>query len=234
MAQRKSIDHATDLAREALRASPIFQVLESTELENILKHAATRRIPRGAVALHKGDAGQSMLLILHGRMRITSMHEDGREVALGVVGPGEAIGEMSLLDGQARSAEASALEDCLVLLIERAFFLRLLAGSPDLCLRLIAMLSRRLRNANAALEELTLLDLPARLANLLQRLGRDCGVTTPGGTRIEIRLSQKDLSALVGASREKVNRQLRQWEQAGWIAKDNGYVVLRRPDLLSC
>jgi len=230
---RTHTDSPADLARKALRDSTLFQVLEPAEVENILAHAVTRRVPRGTVVLRKGDPGRSMLLILRGRMRISSMLPAGREVTLNVVGPGEAIGEMSLLDGEERSADVTALEDCMVLAIERARFLRLLRENPDLCLRLIAMLSRRLRGANMAIEEITLLDLPSRLGNLLRRLARDCGVATPSGTRIEIKLSQKDLGALVGGSREKVNHQLRQWEQAGLIGKDRGYLVLVRPEKLT-
>jgi CRP-like cAMP-binding protein len=193
-------------------------------------------VRRGADVLRKGDAGRGMLLILRGRMRISSMLPDGREVTLGVVGPGEAVGEMSLLDGEERSADVTALEDCVVLAIERARFARLLRQNPDLCLRLIAMLSRRLRQANAAIEEIKLFDLPSRLGKLLRKLAENCGVATPSGTRIEIKLSQKDLGALVGGSREKVNRQLRHWEQeeqAGLIGKDRGYIVLVRPELLT-
>jgi CRP-like cAMP-binding protein len=90
----------------------------------------------------------------------------------------------------------------------------------------MAILTRRLRRANASLEDMALLALPTRLARLLARLAGECGVPVRTGTRIEVRLSQKDLSTLVGASREKVNKQLRQWEEAGVLGKDSGRMVI--------
>jgi CRP-like cAMP-binding protein len=158
--------------------------------------------------------------------------EDGREATLGVLGPGNILGEMAVLDAEEVSADVTALEECVLLVIERARFLRLLQSSSDLCLRLMAVLCRRLRRANDAFEGMALLDLEARLGRLLLRLASDYGNPSPRGTRIEIRLSQKDLSSIVGGSREKVNRQLRLWEQAGVLAKDGGRMVIVRPDAL--
>jgi CRP-like cAMP-binding protein len=133
---------------------------------------------------------------------------------------------MSLLDGEPCSADVTAQEDCVLLLIERSQFLNLLRANSGLCLHLMALLTRRLRRANAALEDMALLDLPARLGRLLARLATDYGVPVRSGTRIEVKLSQKDLSSLVGASREKVNRQLRQWEEDGVLGKDSGRMVV--------
>ena len=94
------------------------------------------------------------------------------------------------------------------------------------------MLTERLRRANAAIADIALMTLEGRLARLLTRLGEEYGTSASAGTRIELKLSQKDLSALVGGSREKVNRRLRQWEDEGTIAKDQGYLILRRPERL--
>lgn len=222
-----------EMRREALRRSRLFQELQPAELDQVLAHAAIRRFTRGVTVLRKGDPGSSVLVILHGRLRVTSTAEDGKEVMLGVLGAGDVLGEMSLLDGRERSADAIALEDCVLLIVERSHFLRLLKSSPDLCLRLMAVLCDRLRRANLALEDIALLDLPTRLGRLLLRLSQDYGTAAPHGTRIEVKLSQKDLSTLVGGSREQVNRQLRQWEQDGTIAKERGHLVLARPERLA-
>lgn len=140
---------------------------------------------------------------------------------------------MTLLDGGECSADATAQEDCVLLMIERTQFLRLLQSNSGLCLQLMSILFQRLRRANVALEDMALLDLPTRLGRLLLRLSGDYGLATPRGTRIEVKLSQKDLSNLAGASREKVNRQLRQWEQEGIIGKDNGRLLILRPQALA-
>jgi CRP-like cAMP-binding protein len=141
---------------------------------------------------------------------------------------------MALLDGAERSADVTALEECTVLAVERGEFVALMRQNADLCLRIVAMLSARLRTSNEALEEMALLGLTRRIGRLLLRLARDYGKpASGGGIRIELKLSQKDLSALVGGSREKVNRQLRQWEQERAIGREQGYIVVRRPAVLN-
>jgi CRP/FNR family transcriptional regulator, cyclic AMP receptor protein len=226
-----TLDAAT--RRAALSKSTLFKVLQTPELDAVLAHAIIRRAARHDGILRRGDASPGAIVIVTGRVRIATTSEDGREVTLGILGPGEVLGEMSLLDGEDVSADATALEDCMLLVIERGRFLRLLRANSDLCLRVMTVLCQRLRRSNAALEDMTLLDLPSRLARLLRRLAAEYGRPATRGTRIEVRLSQKDLSTLVGASREKVNRQLRQWEQDGALGKEGGYLVILRPELLA-
>jgi CRP-like cAMP-binding protein len=219
--------------RAALSRSALFQVLEPAELDSVLAQAAVRRVGRNDVILRRGEPSSGANIVVSGRVRIGTVSEDGREVTLGVLGPGDVIGEMSVLDGEDISADATALEDCVLLFIERARFLRLLRANSDLCLRMMAVLCRRLRRSNSALEDLALLDLGARLARLLLRLAQDYGAPAPGGTRIEVKLSQKDLGTLVGSSREKVNKQLREWEVDGVLGKDRGHLVILRRDVLA-
>ena len=147
-----------------------------------------------------------------------------------MLGAGEILGEISLLDGAERSADVAALEDCVLLIVERAGFLGLLRRNPDLCLKLMGELCRRLRHANLAVEDLALLDLPGRIGKLLLGLPQIVG---PTRSRLTIRLSQRDLATLAGGSREKINRQLRIWEKAGVIARDRGHIVILRPERLT-
>lgn len=219
--------------RGALTRTQIFQSLQPAELDAVLARATLRRAARGDMIRRRGDPGTGMVVIASGRVRISLVSEDGREVTLTVLGPGEVLGEMTLLDGGECSADATAQEDCVLLMIERAQFLRLLQSNSGLCLQLLSILFQRLRRANVALEDMALLDLPTRLGRLLLRLSGDYGLATPRGTRIEVKLSQKDLSNLAGASREKVNRQLRQWEQEGIIGKGNGRLLILRPQALA-
>jgi CRP-like cAMP-binding protein len=219
--------------RNALSKAQIFQSLEPAAIDAVLARAAVRRINRNEVIRRRGDPGTGMAIIVSGRVRISLMSEDGREVTLTMLGPGEVLGEMTLLDGSECSADATAQEDCTLLTIERVQFLRLLKANPDLCLQLMAILFQRLRRANAALEDMALLDLPTRLGRLLIRLAADYGVRGPRGTRIELKMSQKDLSSLAGGSREKVNRQLRLWEDEQVIGKENGRLLIIKPHLLA-
>lgn len=219
--------------RQALSKTQLFKALQPADLDAVLARAVVRRVRRGEVIRRRGDPGSGMAIIVSGRVRISLVSEDGREVTLTVLGPGEVLGEMTLLDGGDCSADATAQEDCVLLALERTQFLRLLRSNSELCLHLMEVLCQRLRRSNAALEDMALLDLSTRLGRLLLRLCGDYGVASPGGTRIEVKLSQKDLSSLAGASREKVNRQLRQWELDGIVGKDGGRLLIMKPEALA-
>jgi CRP/FNR family transcriptional regulator, cyclic AMP receptor protein len=210
----------------ALKRADLFQSLGEPEIEAIAARAVPRRVNRGTAILRRGDPNSGMIVVMAGRARVSVVSEDGKEVTLTVLGPGQVLGEMSLLDGEASSADVTAQEDCVLLVIERAQFLNLLRQNSELCLHLMALLTRRLRQTNAALEDMALLDLPTRLGRLLNRLANDYGIPVRTGTRIEVRLSQKDLSTLVGAYREKVNKQIREWEDVGALGKDSGRMVI--------
>lgn len=219
--------------RAILSRAKIFQGLSVADLDAVAAQVVVRRFGRGEAILHRGDQSPGMFIIASGKVRISLVSEDGKEVTLGILGDGEVMGEMSLFDGGERSADATAQEDCVMLAIERSQFHRLLRLNSHLCLHLLAMLSNRLRRANAALEDLALHDLPGRLGRLLLRLAEDYGVKEAKGIRLELKLSQKDLSTLVGGSREKVNKQLRRWEEDGVLAKDGSRMLILQPDALA-
>jgi CRP/FNR family transcriptional regulator, cyclic AMP receptor protein len=214
------------MKREALLASPFFAHLRAEEMDDLIAHSQERRLPRGTLIFSKGDPGSSMLAVLTGLIRVGATSADGREITLNVIGPGEIVGEIALLDGQPRSADAVAAEETVAMVIERRFFLPFLIRHEGLVERMLAVLCDRLRRTSAALEELALLDLPARMARTLTKLASDYGKPVPGGVRIEIRLSQKDMSNLVAATRESVNKQLKVWREAGLIELDGGHVVI--------
>jgi CRP/FNR family transcriptional regulator, cyclic AMP receptor protein len=212
----------------ALLSSTLFQSMSQDELTAILSIATERLVGRGTVIFQKGDPGSSMMAVLKGRVRISTISPDGKELTLNTIHAGEVFGEIALLDGKPRSADATAIEACDLLVLERRLFMPMLRGNEDLLLRLLGTLCDRLRRTSLALEEIALFDLPARLARVLVKLGQDYGRPGPGGVRIDVRLSQRDLSTLVAASRESVNKQLRHWREDGVVAIDGGYLVLRR------
>jgi len=216
----------------ALQASPLFQAMTSEELDEVLKLATERVWPRGRMIFQKGDAGSSMMAVLRGRVRISAVSADGREVTLNTINPGEIFGEIALLDGKPRSADATAVEETTLLVLERKHFLPFLRQNEDLYLRLLAVLCDRLRRTSLALEGVALFDLPARLARLLLSLAEDHGRGAANGIRIDMKLSQRDLSTLVASSRESVNKQLRIWRDEGLMTLEDGYMILCRPNEL--
>jgi CRP/FNR family transcriptional regulator, cyclic AMP receptor protein len=216
--------------RAALLSSTLFQAMSGAELAAILSVATERVVQRGAVIFQKGDPGTSLMAVLQGRVRISTVSPEGKELTLNTIRQGEVFGEIALLDGKPRSADASAIEETHLLVVERKHFLPMLRGNEDLLLRLLVTLCDRLRRTSLALEEIALFDLPARLARVLVKLGQDYGRPGPDGVRIDVRLSQRDLSTLVAASRESVNKQLKHWRDDGVVTIDRGYMVLRRMD----
>jgi CRP-like cAMP-binding protein len=219
----------SDVKRAALLASPLFAAMQPAELDAVLQMATERRVRRGQTIFQKGDAGSSMMAVLRGRVRISAVSAEGKEVTLNVINPGEVFGEIALLDGKPRSADAAAIDETQLLLLERRQVLPFLQSNQDLLLRLLAVLCERLRRTSVALEDLALFDLPVRLARVLGQLADSYGRPSPAGIRIDFKLSQRDLSTLVAASRESVNKQLRAWRKDGVIDMDGGYIVLCQP-----
>lgn len=217
-----------DMRRAALRASQLFQAMQPGELDTILGFAIERRYRRGQMIVQKGDSGSSMMAVLSGRVRISAVNAEGREITLNVINPGQVFGEIALLDGQPRSADAVAIEDTALLVVERRHFMPFLASNQNLTTRLLAVLCERLRSTSLALEQIALFDLEARLARLILKLAADYGKPAADGTRIEMKLSQRDISNLVASSRESVNKQLGQWRDSGVLAIEGGYIVVRR------
>jgi len=219
-----------DPRRTALLSSPLFQAMRPEELDEILALAVERRFKRGQTIFQKDDTGSSMMAVLRGRVRISVMSSEGKEMMLNVIRLGEVFGEIALLDGQPRSADATAMEETALLVVERRVFLPFLTSNHDLMLRLLAVLCARLRQTSVALEQVALFDLPARFARLLLKLAADHGRPAPNGTRIDFKLSQRDLSTLVAASRESVNKQLGVWREEGLLSLDDGYIILHSKD----
>jgi len=220
------------MRRAALRACPLFQAMRPEELDAILEFASERRIRRGQIVFQKGDTGSSMMAVLAGRVRISAVNAEGKEITLNVINPGQVFGEIALLDGQPRSADATATEDTVLLVIERRMFMPFLASNQDLTARMLAVLCERLRSTSIALEQIALFDLEARLARLILKLATDYGKPTVDGMRIELKLSQRDISNLVAASRESVNKQLAEWRESGVLTFESGYIILHRSETL--
>ena len=204
--------------------------MPAAQQDRIVDLASERLVRRGQTIFQRGDAESSMMAVLKGSVRISAGSADGKEVILNTIGVGEVFGEIALLDGKPRSADATATEDSTLLVIERRHFLPFLLQNEDLVLRMLAVLCQRLRQTSDALGDMVLLDLPGRLASLLTRLAGDHGTATPLGIRIDFKLSQRDIGSRVASSRESVNKQLHLWQDKGWLSLDYGYITLRQPE----
>ena len=205
---------------------PLFSALEASERRLIAGLIRVQRYSARNAVVWEGDVGGALFFILSGYLKAVSQGADGNEALLSVMGPGEVVGELSVLDGHPRSASVIALEAAELAVVEREPLLGLVRQSPALALGLIAVLTARVRNLSKRCENISLLDIPARLAEVLLSLAERHGERSGDNVRIPVRLSQQDLGNMVGATRESVNKQLRSWTQDGILRQEEGRVVI--------
>jgi CRP/FNR family cyclic AMP-dependent transcriptional regulator len=210
--------------RQILSAHFLLKHLSRERLDQLAEVTYLDNFPRGGMIFQKGDPGDSMMAVVRGKVKIGVHSIDGKEIVFNIVNQGNVFGEISLLDGEPRSADASALEDTDILILDRSKFLPLLERQE--LLNLITVLCKRLRQTSENLEDTHFLDAPARLARALLRLGETFGKQVGTGARIDIKLSQSQLGNIVGLSRETVNKHLGEWEEAGHISREGGVITL--------
>jgi CRP-like cAMP-binding protein len=216
----------------SLSQSWLFSALQSSESERLVDCVTERHFRKGEALLERGRNGSNMMILVSGRARVTATSADGKQLTLMILEAGATLGELALLDGRPRSADVVAMDPCLALLLERRDFLPVLTQNADLALRLMSVLCDRLRTTSLALEEVALTDIPTRLASLLLKLSSRYGVDSERGRLIQLRLSQGDLSSLVAATRESVNKQLRAWREQGILDEQDGHILLCQPRAL--
>ena len=219
---------ADDLARLAL-----FRGFAIEDLDLIASYMVRTRYDRAEIVFRRGEPGRAIYVVEEGWIKIALGSPDGREVTLALLGPGEFFGELAVLDGQPRSADAVALEPCVLLVLLRDDLRRDLVARPRIAVELLAVLSRRLREADGVIADAAFLDVPGRLARTLLRLAdaeqRD---DQAEGTLIAPRLTQVELAGLVGATRESVGKWLGAFEERGLIRRHGGRIAVLRPDEL--
>jgi CRP/FNR family transcriptional regulator, cyclic AMP receptor protein len=218
---------------QLLRRSALFSQLGKQEADAILAHASVALFAEGAQIFAKGDPGGSMMVVLKGRVTITTPSADGRQVVLSVVREGEVFGEIALLDGKDRTAAATAATACELLVVDRRSFLSLLGHRPDICIALLTVLCERIRRTDEQVEDLAFLDLETRIAKTLVRLAEEQHDGRPPGKNLEVKISQRALGEIVGGSRESVNKHLQDWKRAGIITVEKGAIMIRDVAALS-
>ncbi len=212
-----------------LRRHPIFRDLDSAALDQLCRYAKTRTVKRGAVIFSKGDSGNSLFAVSSGTVRIGVSSADGREAMFNIIGAGEIFGEIALLDGRERTADAIATADGELLVVDRREFMPFLQSQPLLATKIIELLCTRLRWISDHVEQVILPSLPARLAKALVRL-TEKDDTKPTSSKLTI--TQLEISQMVGMSRESINKQLRAWEKQKWVRISRGSIAVLNKDAL--
>ena len=213
---------------ELLSRVPLFSELSREELERISRVSVARSFPAGVRVFHEGDHSDACYLVRKGDLRVTREHSDGRAIALATLGPGDIFGELAMLDGEARSASVETLSDSELLALPAADVRRLLADHPGISVKLIAALTRRLRETNERVARQSFQTVPSRVAGVLTQLIAEESAST-GRQGITIRMTQADLAQLAGTSRESVSRFLATLERAGVVQVGRGRVTVVEP-----
>jgi len=207
----------------AAAADPLAPLAEAT-LRAIAASGVVRAFPKNAVLINEGDTGDSLFILLSGRVKVYASNEAGKEFVIDFYGPGEYVGEMSL-DGSPRSASVMTVEPTTCAVVNRASFRQFIAGNPDFALHLIEKLIHRTRRATDTMKSLALSDVYGRVVRLVNTLAHDVG----GRLVVPEKLTQQDIAERVGASRDMISRLMKDLVAGGYLAvEDRTIVVLRK------
>jgi len=217
---------ATERGRRLLAKCALFDSLDDTARREIAGYATRRTFAAGDSICRVDDDGHSMMAVVLGTVRVSLPTVRGRDVILADLQPGEVFGEIAVLDGKPRSANARALTNCELMVLERRDLLPFLERNPAACMKLMEILCGRIRRSDERMSEIAFFNLPLRLAKTLLRYG------SRNRNTMRISLSQSELAEMVGGTREKVNRCLRDWQRRGIIELSHGWTIIRKPEAL--
>ena len=213
---------------ELLSRVPLFAELSGRDLERIAGVAVPRSYPPGVRVFHEGDNSDACYIVRSGDLRVTREHSDGRAIALATLAPGDIFGELAMLDGEARSASVETLSDVELVALPAADVRRMLRDHPEISVKLIVALTRRLRETNERVARQSFQTVPSRVAGVLAQLIAEEALPE-GREGVTVRMTQADLAQLAGTSRESVSRFLATLERAGVVAVGRGRVTVLEP-----
>lgn len=219
-----SQDYAQVLAKSA-----IFGALDEAVRKELVQRVHRRSFAVSEPIFHLGDPGQSMMVILNGTVRVSLPGPKGKTVILADLTAGEVLGEVALLDGKERSADATALTKCDLVVLDRRDVLSFLEKRADLCLKLLNLLCTRLRKSDQRMSGIAFFELSSRLAKVL--LDRSANAARPRA-QSKLSLSQTELAGMINATRENVNRCLRNWQRQGIVDVSERWITVRQRDML--
>ena len=216
-------DLAANAVLTSLARSPVLAHFSQGGLEHLAASGAWLALEPGEILFQAGDPGDAVYVVVDGEVEVRNSTPDGREVRLVALGPGALVGEMAALDGGPRSADVAATRRARLWRIARSAMLAALEAEPKAAVALVIELSARLRVADGAISDRTVLNLAGRLARLL--------LTEAGASRL-VPLTQTEMGRRIGFSREKVNRKLHEWVREGWVEVAPAGIRMLAPERL--
>jgi len=217
--------HLIERVRPLLRSHTFFGGLPDTALDALIARGHTRKYAKGETIYRRGEPGDSLMVVLTGRIKIFNVTADAREVVLNFLGVGDINGEIAALDGKERTADAVAMEACEVFVAHARELVPVLAANPAALFEIVQLLCEKLRAASAIIEDNTL-EMRGRTARGLLRLARQHGRTSKSGIRLQLVLSQRELGGYLGLSRENVSRQLGHLKHANMLRIDGSQIII--------
>jgi CRP/FNR family cyclic AMP-dependent transcriptional regulator len=233
LVERRGTDAETpiDEARRLLGECLLFRELEPEEHNTLLARVRVRSCAAGETIFLMGSAGDSLMAVLSGSVRISVPSPDGKEIVLAIIQAQEVLGELTLLDGKERTADARAIGACSLAILKRCDVLSFLKDHPKVWHKLAEVLCGRLRNTDQHIAQIALLELPTRLAKALLRFANADDRSTGRGT-LRVQLSQRELGSICGASRESINKCLGSWQRRDIVKMEGGVIlVMNRSEL---
>jgi CRP/FNR family transcriptional regulator, cyclic AMP receptor protein len=209
-----------------LKKIPLFQDLGPDAMTRLAETVQIAEIRRRQVIYLPGDPGRTVYFVNGGRVKISKVTRDGKELTLAYRGPGELFGEIALIEGGPREEMAEAMENALLTEMERGDFERLIQTQPLLGLRLARLLTQRRRDIENKIENLVFKDVNSKLAELLIRLAIEFGVDDARGTLVALKITHQEMANLIGSTRETVSLTLSQFKRKGLIRTDGRKVII--------
>ena len=203
-----------------LKYVPIFSELGEDTLEKISKLGIRKSFKKDSVVLFEHETGTALFVIVEGKVKVSRVSDDGKEVILTILGESDFFGEMAILDGLSRSANVTAMEDSELFIIQRSEFLELLNVHPEVSIALLQELTQRLRSADMKIKSLSLKDAEGKVATVILQLADDVGKIKQGTVEIEKLPFQHDLANMAGTSRETISRTLHTFAKKGLVELD--------------
>lgn len=210
----------------------LFHGMSDSQMRMVEERTVMREIRRKEVLYLPGDAGDRVYLLKRGVVKISTLTDDGKEIILALMRPGEVFGEESVLEDAPRDHMAEAYEDALICVIARQDFLGMLRAHPEMAFKVTKLVGFRLKTLRNRVEGLLFKGAPARLAQTLLDLARDHGIKDDEGVLLPLKLSQQDLASLIGVTRESVNLALADFRGRGLVEMEGRSLRLRRPEEL--
>ena len=215
-----------------LKKINLFQEMTAEEMGKLDRMTKMESVRKKTPIFFPGDPSQQVYLLKEGRVKLSRISEEGREVTIALLEPGEIFGELEVLGDSPRDTLAEALDDSQICVVGKDLFLDMVRSKPDFSFRLTKLIGARMQKIESRVEDLVFKDVPSRLAHLLLELAKAYGRETPQGVRLQIKITHQEIANLIGSIRETVSAILGEFKRDGWIAFEDRRLTLLKPDRL--